>query len=349
MKNKATVLGLMSGSSLDGLDACLVELEKVGSSWQFQILEAQTLPIPEVLTDQLRMSAQLPAKQLLALDAAYGEWIGSMIAPMTTKADLIALHGHTVFHSPQDKISVQIGSGEVISLRTRKVVVANFRNRDILLGGQGAPLVPMGEKLLFPNYDGFLNLGGICNATFRMGDQWIAGDIGPFNQVFNHFAKLQGAPMDTNGDIAKSGKMIPELTELWNTNPYFSEPFPKSLANQWVAEHFLVSSFSPEDTLHSFAHFISDQIASIIRNHHPAQTLITGGGAKNTFLMNLLQSKCAQKLVIPENEIVDFKEALIFALLGLLRLRGEVNVLATCTGARQDSSSGILFSAGQNG
>ncbi len=350
MNNKATVLGLMSGSSLDGLDACLVELEMVGSNWRFAILEAHTLTIPEALTNQLRQSSLVSAKELLALDVKYGEWISSAIAPLTKQIDLIALHGHTVFHSPKDKISVQIGSGEVIAVRTGKPVVANFRTQDILLGGQGAPLVPMGEKLLFPEYDGFFNLGGICNATFRKEQQWNAGDIGPFNQVFNHFAKMLRAPIDTNGDLARSGKVVPELIATWNANPYFAQPFPKSLANQWVTSHFLLSStFSPQDVLHSFAQFISDQIVTTIHKHQPAKTLITGGGAKNGFLIELLKSKCQRELVIPEVEIVDFKEALIFALLGLLRFRGEVNVLASCTGASRDSSSGILYSADQNG
>ena len=228
MKNKTTVLGLMSGSSLDGLDACLTHFEKTGGTWTYRILESATFPLPVELMHALRNSPALDSLALLKLDVAFGKWIAKTISHLAPRADLISLHGHTVFHSPSDNVSLQIGSGEVVHLLTGKPVVAQFRNTDVLLGGQGAPLVPMGEKMLFPGFDSFLNLGGICNVSFTLSDNWIAGDIGPFNQVFNYYSALLGQPMDVNGELAKSGKMIPELLQEWNEIPYFKQPFPKS-------------------------------------------------------------------------------------------------------------------------
>jgi len=344
MKNKTKVLGLMSGSSLDGLDACLAEFVQNEDGWCYTIQKSETLIIPEHLVQHLRKSADMSAINLLSLDISYGEWIGSVVRELAQEADLIALHGHTVFHSPKDKISLQVGSGEVVHVLTNKPVVANFRNVDILLGGQGAPLVPLGEKLLFPQFHAFLNLGGICNASFSTNASWIAGDIGPFNQVFNHYAHKLGQPMDANGALARSGQMIARLVDKWSAIPYFKESFPKSLANQWVSNHFLDLKDEPKvDVLHTFGHFISDQIAQQINKHKPKKVLITGGGAKNGYLMELLRSKCHSELIVPDAQLIDSKEALIFGLLGLLRFQNEKNVLSSCTGASRDSSSGVIY------
>lgn len=334
----------MSGSSLDGLDACLAQFEKIGDMWAYHILESTTFPFPKDLASKLKNSPTLDAQSLLALDVTYGLWIAKNISSLVEHADLISVHGHTVFHSPADRVSLQIGSAEVIHLQSGKPVVSQFRNTDILLGGQGAPLVPMGEKLLFPSFDAFLNLGGICNATFRKENRWLAGDIGPFNQVFNHYASMLGHALDADGEIARSGQLIPELIQSWADNPYFRQPFPKSLANQWVSSHFLdIKKFRPSDILHSFAHFITDQLSAVISGNNPERLMITGGGAYNSFAMELLHQKCKTEINIPDSRLIDCKEALIFGLLGLLRWRHEVNVLSSCTGAHRDSSSGVIY------
>jgi len=334
----------MSGSSLDGLDACLAQFEKTGETWTYRILESATFPLPVDLVHELRASPELNALGLLTLNVAYGKWIAKTITALAARAELISLHGHTVFHSPGDNVSLQIGSGEVVNLLTSKPVVAQFRNTDIFLGGQGAPLVPMGEKMLFPSYDSFLNLGGICNASFTISGNWIAGDIGPFNQVFNHYAATVGLPMDTDGEMARSGKRMADLMHNWGEINYFKQPFPKSLANQWVSGHFLnITNVPPADILHSFAHFITDQISNVINGYSPKRLLITGGGAFNSYLISLLREKCRTELHLPDSQLIECKEALIFGFLGLLRARHEVNVLASCTGANRDSSSGVIY------
>lgn len=344
LKNKATVLGLMSGSSLDGLDACLSSFSFVDNKWAYNIIETQTLELPEELKNDLSESSQISSSELLALDVKYGNWIAKQIADFASSADLISIHGHTVFHEPSKGFSLQIGSAEQIAIVTNKPVISNFRNTDILLGGQGAPLVPMGEKLLFPDFDGFVNLGGICNASLISKISTIAGDIGPFNQVFNHYAQKQGFEMDEGGSLSQSGNRIDELIDLWKNNPFFKESFPKSLANQWVSDNFLgIEDIAPKDVMCSFAHFITDQLSDVLNHYSPERVLLTGGGTYHAFAMSLLEQKCNTELVKPSNELINYKEALIFGFLGLLRMRGDNNVLCSATGASRDSSSGTIY------
>jgi anhydro-N-acetylmuramic acid kinase len=346
MKNKATVLGLMSGSSLDGLDACLANYSVTNGKWSYEIVDVKTFEISSELKSQLRSSSQLSSKELFELDTTYGKWIAEQIVDLVKHADLISLHGHTVFHEPKKGFSIQIGNAEAISQLTTKPVIAGFRNADIQLGGQGAPLVPMGEKLLFGDVEGFLNLGGICNASIQTKGGIVAGDIGPFNQVFNFYAQQTGAEIDFDGRISAKGKRIDRLEAQWERIAFFSQRFPKSLSNQWVVEHFLaIHDVAPEDVLHSFAHFITDQISRTIDQFGINRVMVTGGGAYHQFGLDLLKSKCKAEIVVPNKELIDYKEALIFGLLGLLRFRGEINVLSSATGARQDSSSGVIFKA----
>ena len=344
IENKATVLGLMSGSSLDGLDACLCSFTNLNGIWSFKIEEARTLEIPSILKEELRQSSQLSSQDLLALDVKYGSWIGEQIKEIARPSNLISIHGHTVHHEPSKGFSLQIGSAEKIALVTKKPVVSNFRNKDILLGGQGAPLVPMGEKLLFPDFDAFINLGGICNATFNAGENLVAGDIGPFNQVFNHYSNMMGYAMDKGGALSASGNKNEDLIESWKQITFFTKSFPKSLANQWVMDNFFnYRDYEPADILCSFAHFISDEISLVINKNNPRKVFVTGGGAYNDFTMSLLREKCNCEIVIPSDDLVNYKEALIFAILGLLKTNGEINVLSSSTGANCDSSSGTIY------
>ena len=348
MECKTTVLGLMSGSSLDGLDACLASFEKSRNIWKYEILECQTIELPSSLLNRLERSHFLSDSMLQELDNEYGEWIAVAIDKLAAKSDLIGIHGHTVFHSPAEGRSVQIGNAQVIADFLNTPVVSNFRNLDISLGGQGAPLVPMGEKLIFPNYDGFLNLGGICNASFKKpDDKWVAGDIGPFNQVFNFYASKLGHSFDKDGLLAKSSNIVPDLINQWDEIAYFKTDFPKSLGNDWVRCHFLETSNSPEDVLASFAHFISGEVSQMINRAGIKQIMVTGGGAYNQFLIERIQDQTDIPIVLPSQELIDFKEALIFGFLGLLRIRNETNVMAECTGASQDSCSGDIYPSSQ--
>lgn len=344
MNHKATALGIMSGSSLDGLDLCLATFSQNGSQWDFNINDCLTIELPRKLKSKLHESANLSQEALSRLDHEYGDFIAAAAKDMAPKAQIIGLHGHTVFHSPADKISLQIGSAQVVASRTGIPTVGNFRMKDILLGGQGAPLVPLGEKLLFPEYSAFLNLGGICNCTFKTStEKWLAGDIGPFNQVFNFYANHLGHAIDRGGELARSGEVIPSLLEQWNRLEFFSLPFPKSLGNDWVRENFFELKEKPADVLATFAEFISTKIAYQIDEFSSTQILTTGGGTLNAFLIQQIQNKTSSKIVIPPLQILEFKEALIFGFLGLLKELNIPNVLSSATGASVDSCSGDLY------
>ena len=349
MGNKTTVLGIMSGSSLDGLDLCTASFEKRANGWVYEIMNCQTVDIPKILWIQLAGSRSLASIDLLELDYKYGEWIGQTIKNLNFPLDLISVHGHTVFHLPEKGVSYQIGNGGVINWITGVPTVAEFRNLDIQLGGQGAPLVPMGEKFLFPEFEGFLNLGGICNGSFSKDSDWIAGDIGPCNQVFNYFSRKLGYDIDDRGQLAASGQVIQSLFDDWNNIDFFKKAFPKSLGNQWVEDSFIKEyNSSPKDILRTFSLFIAEKIVNTLEQKTPERLMITGGGAYNTFLIDQIKSLTKTEIVIPDQNLVDFKEALMFGFLGLLRKRGEPNVLASCTGASQDSCSGVIYSGGRN-
>jgi len=339
----------MSGSSLDGLDLCVVDFGKTEDKWVYEIIHSETVEIPNQLREQLEKSPKLSSESLLTIDHNYGQWIGERVNTIVQPLDLIAIHGHTVFHSPEKGLSLQIGNGEIIHQLTNVPTVINFRNLDIQLGGQGAPLVSMGEKLLFPEFDGFLNLGGICNGSFNPDANWIAGDIGPFNQVLNFYSEKLESPFDDKGQLASSGEMIQSLLDSWNSLDFFKSPFPKSLGNQWVKDHFLQDyAYPPTDVLRTFSTFISVKIADILNQYQPQRVMVTGGGAYNTFLVDQIRKQTKVEIVIPDKQLVEFKEALIFAFLGLLRIRNQPNVLSSCTGASKDSSSGDIYSSEQN-
>ena len=344
MPDKINVLGLMSGSSLDGLDACLCAFQKLPSGWNFEIEEVRTFAFPDSIESELRRSYHHNQEKIIQLDSTYGKWIGQTVKDLAKRVQLIGLHGHTTIHDPQNKISKQIGDPEIVARITGKPVVANYRMADILLGGEGAPLVPMGEKWLFPEHDGFLNLGGICNASFNSASgKWTAGDIGPFNQVLNFYANKLGYPFDQSGDLARSGQLNHRLLDEWNQIDFFKSAFPKSLSNDWVRDHFFDLPDSPKDILRTFTSFITDRIADQINFHDPKKVMISGGGAFHSFAVESLQEKTRAQLALPSEEIISFKEALIFAFLGLLRHQNQYNVLSSCTGAREDSCSGDIY------
>ena len=278
------------------------------------------------------------------LDEEYGSWIADQLSEYLHETEFIGLHGHTVFHYPLNRISCQLGSARTVAKITGKPTIANFRIGDILIGGQGAPLVPIGEKYLFPEYDCFLNLGGICNATIRQSDnEFIAGDIGPCNQVANYYAHAEGKSFDDKGAIGSMGSFQQELFDEWSAHQFFKERFPKSLANAWVRDHFLIKDSNPPDTLNTFYEFISDQISSSLNGFNARQILVTGGGAYNSYLIKKIRDKTTGDLVLPDQEIMDFKEALVFGFLAILRAHNIDNVMASCTGARKNSCTGVVY------
>lgn len=342
-------IGLMSGTSLDGLDICFANFWKENSSWKFEIIKVETIPYPKVLEEQLRNSIYLSSQDLLALHSEYGFYLGEITKDFITKnqlshIDLIASHGHTVFHQPQRKFTLQIGDGRTIKLQTQIPVIYDFRSQDVLLGGNGAPLVPIGDELLFSDYDACLNLGGFSNISFKINEKRIAFDIAPVNIVLNKLVQEFGQDYDENGDLSRKGNINPQLLEQLNSLEFYALSHPKSLGIEWCNANVfpLFSGIENLDVLATFTEHAAEQISKIFNIHQFNKVLFTGGGTYNQFLIEKIKSKTNTEIIIPEKQIIDFKEALIFAFMGVLRLNNETNVLASATGSSHNHSSGII-------
>ena len=340
------VIGAMAGSSMDGLDLVQVSFEKkiANDAWIYVIHAHKTIAYPTIFYTKLKQSPNEETKKQHLLDTQFGEWIGKQINDFTKdsnyKIDLLGVHGHTVIHQPDTGISWQLGDGATIATITNIPTVTDFRSLDIRLGGQGAPLVPVGDFALFSNFDACLNLGGIANISFKKNQ--TAGDICPCNQVLNYFAKKLNKSYDAGGELARKGQLNVPFMELLANMPFFRLPFPKSLANNFIAAKIL-DSVNPLDGLHSYVFFMVKQISILLSNSDVKNLLVTGGGTFNVFLMKLLKRELPDlEIVIPSSKIVNFKEAIIFAFLALKKHLGEVNVLASVTGARRDSISGVI-------
>lgn len=353
-----TVLGVMSGTSLDGLDLACCRFDKKGSSYRFHIQAATTIPYSAAWQHTLSTLVNSSASELQEAHVELGRYIGmearKFIVKHDLKPDLISSHGHTIFHQPQKGFSLQIGDGNHIMVESGLPVANDFRSLDIALGGQGAPLVPIGDELLFGSYDFCLNLGGIANVSAVLQGKRVAFDICPVNMILNHLAKREGREYDAGGEMAAKGKTDDQLLSRLNSLDFYLKQGPKSLGFEWVSSELLpllkAGSLSTHDLLHTCCHHITEQLYRSLKpfteTEKEQKLLLTGGGAFNTFLLGLMKKKLQPlniSVVVPEKQIVEYKEALIFALLGLLRLQGEVNCLASVTGARHDSCSGLLY------
>ncbi len=349
------VTGVMSGTSLDGLDLAVVEFFLSGDRWNFTVVEAETLKYPESWEEKLRSAHLLTGEKLMKLHSDYGHYTGQQVRKFLQKhflsPELIASHGHTVFHQPENGYTCQIGNGAAIAAETGITTIADFRTTDVALGGQGAPLVPVGDRLLFSTYASCLNLGGFANISFEQNNRRIAFDICPVNIVLNHYAGKLGHAFDANGESGRKGKINTGLLEKLNKLDFHQKTPPKSLGREWVEATFLplTESFgiSTEDKLRTIYEYAAIQIADSAPDS--GKMLVTGGGAFNSFLIERIgaYSKCSIEL--PAAQIINFKEAIIFAFLGLLRFRNEINCYASVTGAKKDSCSGVIFSGKING
>jgi anhydro-N-acetylmuramic acid kinase len=357
------VVGLMSGSSLDGLDIAFVHLEEIAGKWEFEILASACISYPAEWKKKLSALADIPARDYLLLHTSYGRWLGDTVNEfleeknLTYRVQLIASHGHTAFHMPALKMTAQMGDGAAIAAVTGIRTITDLRSVDVALGGQGAPIVPIGEKLLFPDYDLFLNLGGIANLSANT-ESFIGFDICPANRILNLLAAPTGKGFDENGSLAASGLVNHKLLKKLNAFEYYQFPFPKSLSNEFgLNEVFPVvqkAGLSPQDALRTYVQHIVFQIQQsllLLKNHFNGKEnlrlFITGGGAHNKFLMEKLKEMVSAhgiECIIPAETLVDFKEALVIALMGVLRWREDVNVLRTVTGASKDSINGAVWS-----
>lgn len=352
---KYSLIGLMSGTSGDGLDLAYVTFEKE-AGWSFQLEKAQTVPFPTELGKKLATAHLLSGLELAQLDVDFGTWMGiqvrNFIKAQHVQPLAVASHGHTVFHQPALGLSLQIGNGWALHQASGQKVINDFRMLDVQLGGQGAPLVPIGDKLLFPEADFCINLGGIANISMEKEGSRIAFDCSPFNLLLNAEATKLGKPFDDGGEIARSGTVNLMLLEALNSLPFYTKQTVKSLGREDMERDFIPllqqSKLSPADALCTLVEHYGLQISMVIQSFSPIdcpKVLITGGGAYNRYFIERLDHYLAQGwFQVPGGtELIEFKEALIFAFLGVLRLRNETNCLASVTGATRDNCGGTIY------
>ena len=356
------ILGLMSGTSLDGLDIAYCDIRDDG----FTLLAAETIPYPTPWVERLSTLESSSAYQYCLANVELGHYIGQQVNRFREEhpgpVDAIASHGHTIFHQPGNRVATegsnlvpglttQIGDGDAIAAETGLPVIFNFRTMDVALGGQGAPLVPIGDELIFGQYDACLNLGGIANISFRARREGKmvrqAFDICPCNMALNHLARLDGREYDRNGILARSGTLLESLLDRMDSLDYYRQPLPKTLGKEWFTDNLLpllqCQHKHLPDMMRTTVEHIASQIAWAIRGRDIRSMLVTGGGAKNKFLIARLQAQIPScHIYVPAEEIVDYKEAIIFALLGYLRLKGRNNCLASVTGASRDNCGGNI-------
>lgn len=345
------ITGLMSGSSLDGVDLASCEFIRRGKQWDFRILAAETTPYPAELKDSLEGHNPLSTDQIRDLDVQLGMYYGKLLNEFHAKHGirpaLISSHGHTLRHEPHLGITVQVGSGKEIAEFTGIRVVNDFRREDVAQGGQGAPLVPVGDRLLFQDYEGCLNLGGFANLSYDdVNGLRRAYDIGPANMALNWIAGLEGYSYDHDGELARSGHVSESLLESLNRLDYYRQSPPKSLGKEWFIENFLPLLPQKElpvpDLMASTAEHIAIQLAASIREAGIKRVLLSGGGALNLYLVERLEHYTKAVIVIPDLQLIQYKEALVFAFLGLLKMLGEINCLASVTGGLKDLSLGYV-------
>jgi len=351
MKDQYRVTGLMSGSSMDGVDLACCDFKWDGEQWAYHIIEAETFPYEDDLRRKLAGACNLGQGEIFELDLELGNYFADLLNAFHRKTDLhpdlISSHGHTILHDPPRGITFQAGNGRVMAEKTGITVINDFRSEDVAQGGQGAPLVPLGDRLLFKQYEGCLNLGGFANISFEGSDGTLmAYDLCPANMALNSVAVLEGLDYDKNGEMARNGRPDAGLLGQLNHLDFYAADPPKSLGREWFLEKFhpliINSGLNNFDLMATVLEHIARQISAGINRIGTGSILVTGGGALNRTLIERLGYYTKASLVIPEKRLIHFKEALIFALLGVLRSRGEINCLASVTGGREDLSAGTI-------
>ncbi|PQJ19609.1 anhydro-N-acetylmuramic acid kinase [Tenacibaculum sp. SG-28] len=350
MGEKIFCLGVMSGTSLDGVDIVYAVFNPKRYS-EFEIVYSRTIPYASSWKNILQKAITYNDLELEELSVAYAQLLGTMLQDFIhsyhiTKIDFIASHGHTIKHQPKLGYTLQIGDGQTIANKTKIPVVCDFRSQDVALGGEGAPLVPIGDKLLFSEFDRCVNLGGFANISFenKQKDR-IAFDICPVNIVLNHYVQDLGFDFDDGGQIAAKGVLNHQLLEHLNRLDFYQKAPPKSLGLEWVQDIVFplieTNNFSIPSILRTFTEHAAIQIASHIKESK--HVLFTGGGVFNSFLIQRIAYHTKKQLVLPNKELIEYKEALVFAFLGLLRMQNQTNCLASVTGASKDHCSGVIF------
>ena len=355
--NKLNIIGLMSGTSLDGLDIVYVEFifDTVNDIKNFKIIQSESYNYSNQFINKLKKSTELNLVEFLKLDKKIGQVFGEFVNDFISKYKIekeeihaIASHGHTTFHQPENGFTSQIGCGDTIAVLTGIPVINDFRTKDVILGGQGAPLVPIGDFSLFKNEAiSYLNLGGIANISFKKENEIVAFDVcpanHPLNKIVKQFLKIN---FDKGGEISSQGKVDKELLNQLNHLEYYTLDYPKSLGTEWLENEFYPlitkSRLGVSDLLATIVRHEVEQINKVLEEKELSSVFITGGGVLNTFFIDELKSIYSGKVIIPNKEIIEFKEALIFAYLGALYLNKQPNILKSVTGAKRDSIGGVL-------
>ncbi len=355
----------MSGSSLDGLDIAYAHFQETAGKWTYEILHADCYAYDAGWKKKLEQATGLPALGYQLLHTEYGNFIGTQVSRFIEEKNLhyqvqlISSHGHTTFHLPLKKMTAQLGDGAAIAAATGINVISDLRAMDMALGGQGAPIVPIGEKLLLGDYDFFLNLGGIANISSHhiIPSTSVAFDICPANRVLNMLVNDMGRQFDKDGEIARSGSVNHGLLEKLNQFEFYTLPYPKSLANDFGTDAIypmIKKSGCPiPDAARTYVEHICIQIKNAValllskaNKTDAIKLLATGGGAHNIFLIERLKDVLADlkvAIVVPDDNLIDYKEALIIGFIGTLRWREENNVLSSVTGAVRDSVGGAVW------
>jgi len=351
MEAKYRITGLMSGSSMDGTDLACCDLSWNGQMWNYQILAAETMPYDPEMRSKLGVASEWTTAQMEGLDMELGVYYASLLKDFHQRhalvPDFIASHGHTILHDPGKGVTFQAGNGPIMAESTGIVVVNDFRSEDVAQGGQGAPLVPVGDKLLFARHEGCLNLGGFANISYDSKEGVrLAYDLSPANMALNHVAGLKGLEYDRDGAMARKGSVHSGLYHRMNELGYYHQAAPKSLGREWFLDKLLPlmvqSELSPENLMATVAEHIAFQIGRGIGEAGIRSLLVTGGGALNQSLIERLSHYTTASVEIPGEQLIHYKEALVFALLGALRIRGEINCLSSVTGGKKDLSAGTI-------
>lgn len=345
----------MSGTSLDGLDIAYCHFFKINGAWEFDLIKSLNIPYSKDWKERLREAVHLPSIDLLELNVRYGTWLGKQVKNFidTHKLDVdfISSHGHTVFHQPEKGFTYQIGDGQRIAVESSHKVVCDFRKKDVAFGGQGAPLVPIGDELLFGKYSACLNLGGIANVSLKKNKDRLAYDIGLANMPINYLVNQIGMDFDNEGALARLGNVDKVLLSNLNELPYYRLPYPKSVGYEWFLEKVVPvlenCNLTLNDKLATIVEHIAIQIGNALKSNKigKGEILITGGGALNNYLIERIALYLPRSLsiTIPEKHLIDYKEAIVFALMGVLKLNNETNIFSSVTGASTDVSGGEWF------
>lgn len=360
MKESIKVLGLMSGSSCDGVDAAICNFSTENGAIKYELLSKGSFQFPDELRDDLKIVASKSLPDLNAINSKFSNFLSSHISEFVDNKEInyIASHGHTVLHAPEDGYTLQLGNGALISAQTGIPTICDFRSQDISHGGQGAPLAPLADKILFEGHDFYLNLGGIVNISHVSKDKIVGFDIAPCNQMLNALSNLKGLEYDAEGSIASTGILNKQLLETLLSNDYLALPYPKSLDNSWVYDNYTAFVVNHKDSIENKLRTCVEFIAIAIKNDlikiatkeniqlEGTKMFCTGGGAFNDFMISRISSHCnaaGVSLTIPKQEIIEYKEAMLMALMGYLRVVRKPNCIASVTGAKKDCCAGVIY------